>query len=88
LPRFNAYRGKRHLSSNASPAALPPRAAGGERKSIFFLGRGWRLDSPFWWQAQKTKSFLFEILLSWGASQMAEAFAFVLACYFRVCKFF
>jgi len=42
---------------SASLAALSPRAAGGGRKSFFFLGRGWRLDSPFWWQAQKTKSF-------------------------------
>jgi len=28
---------------------------GRRKKSFFYLGRGWRLDSPFWWQAEKSK---------------------------------
>ena len=87
VPRYKAGWGERHLYPAASPAALPPRAAGGGRKSFFFLGRGWRLDSPFWRQAQKTKSFLLDILFDSGASQIAKTFAFLLTRILRVCKF-
>jgi len=87
VPRCKEEDEKNIKVYSASLAALPSRAAGEGRKSFFFLGRGWRLDSPFWWQAGKAKSFLLEILLNWGASQIAKKFAFLLACDFRVCKF-
>jgi len=64
VPRYKVDWGERHLYPAASPAALPPRAAVGGRKSFFFLGRGWRLDSPFWRQAQKTKSFCLKFCLT------------------------
>jgi len=54
VPRYKEKDEKNIKVYPASLAALPPRAAGGGRKS-FFLGRGWRLDSPFWWQAEKSK---------------------------------
>ena len=84
VPRCKEEDEKNIKVYSASLAALSSRAAGGGRKSFFFLGRGWRLDSPFWWQTQKAKSFLLEILLNWGASQIAKAFSVLLACDFRV----
>ena len=84
MPRYKDEDEKNINVYSASLAILPPRAAGGGRKSFFFLCRGWRLDSPFWWQAEKTKSFLLEILLNRGASQIAKTFAVSLACDFRV----
>ena len=38
-------------------------------------------------QAKEARAFLLEILLNWGASQIAKTFASSLACVFRVCKF-
>ncbi|MBQ7397443.1 MAG: hypothetical protein IJW09_01295 [Clostridia bacterium] len=58
VPRCKEKNKKNIRVYTASHAALPSRAVGGERKSFFFLGRGWRLDSPFWWQAGKAKAFL------------------------------
>ncbi|MBQ7398278.1 MAG: hypothetical protein IJW09_05580 [Clostridia bacterium] len=58
VPRYKLLHEKNIKVYSASLAALPSRAAGGGRKSFFFLGRGWRLDSPFWRQAQKKIVFV------------------------------
>ena len=76
--------GKRTFTERARLAAQGE-AVGEEVENFVFLHL-----SPYSHherQAQKTKSFLLEILLNRGASQMAKGYAAVLACNFRVCKF-